>query len=97
MATQTESENKFVGRAKIAMVIATIIIIVCLFTVPLWKSNVAQTGGLSKFFGGFFFVIAFLAILEEKFVRNRYSETVFYVGWLLSIGAGLFLSMGGGL
>lgn len=97
MATQTESENKSVGIAKIVMAIVTVIIVILLFTVPLWKSNVAQTSGISKFFGVLFFIIAFGAIAVEKWVRNRFSETAFYVVWFFSLAFGLLLSMAGGL
>lgn len=97
MATQTDSENKSVGIAKLIMTIVTIGIVILLFTVPLWKSNVAQTGGVSKFFGVLFFVIAFGAIAFEKWVRNRFSETLFYVVWFFSLAFGLLLSMAGGL
>lgn len=97
MANETQSENKSVGRAKIAMAIVTIAIIIGLFTVHLWKSNVAQTGGVSKVLGALSFIVALGCIALEKWVRNRFSETVFFVGWALSIVLGLFLTMGGGL
>lgn len=97
MATQTQSENKSVGIAKIVMLILTIGIIICLFTVPLWKSNVSHTAVISKVFGIASFIVAFGTIAVESWVRNRYSETAFFIAWIVSIIAGLLLMMNGGL
>lgn len=97
MPTQLQTENKNIKKAQIVMVILTIILIVCLFTVDQWKLNLSKTTTISKGFGYFFFAMALGWIAVEKFLRHRFNETVWYIGWVVSIILGLLLCMGGNL
>jgi fatty-acid desaturase len=97
MPTEQQSENKMTAKIKIGMTLATIVLIILLFTVSLWRSNMAATSTVSKVVGFILFAVAFGSIAIEKKIRNALPEAAFYIVWFVSLILALLLCMGGGL
>lgn len=91
------AENKTTKYMKIGMTVATVILIVLLFTVPLLKKEASQTGGFFKVLSVIGFIVAFGAIATENYFRNSIPEYTFYFVWFIGMGLGFFLAICGGI
>lgn len=91
------ADKKAMTTTRIVLAVVTIILIILLFTVPLLKSEAAQTGGGFKFLSAFCWLVAFGAIgLEPKISASR-PTTVFYFIWFISMGLGFLFAIIGGI
>lgn len=92
------ADRKMIDRFKIAMAIATALVLILLWTVPLLKAEAAQTGGFLKFLSWVAFAVSFTVIyFEEKITDATESSNLFYVGWFVCFGLGFFLRICGGV
>lgn len=92
------ADQKTIKSFKIGMVIATVIAIILLWTVPLLKAEAAQTGGFFKVLSWIAFIASLLIVaFQDKITNATKNETLFYVFWFISFGLGFFLRICGGI